>query len=184
MRSVIKEEGETAEIIHKMSKILRKSISWSRDWISVAEEMEAVKCFLEIQKYRFDEELDYSIQVEDEAIGLKVPNMIFLPFVENASIHGIESIPGKGVIRISIGLEQGRLVFRLSDNGIGMSPDKLEEIRRYLNRDDVIGERVGMKNAYYRLKLIYRDRFSFDIQSKEGEGTSIEIGLPLTEPQA
>ena len=184
MRSVIKEEEETAEIIHKMSKILRKSISWSRDWISVAEEIEAVKCFLEIQKYRFDEELDYSIQVEDEAIGHKVPNMIFMPFVENASIHGIESIPGKGVIRINIGLEQGRLVFRLSDNGIGMSPDKLEEIRRYLNRDDVIGERVGMKNAYYRLKLIYRDRFSFDIQSKEGEGTSIEIGLPLTEPQA
>ncbi|MNN95681.1 putative sensor-like histidine kinase [compost metagenome] len=85
------------------------------------------------------------------------------------------------MIRISIGLEQGRLVFRLSDNGIGMSPDKLEEIRRYLNRDDAIGERVGMKNAYYRLKLIYQDRFSFDIQSKEGEGTSIEIGLPLTE---
>lgn len=183
MRSVIKEEGETAEIIHKMSKILRKSISWTKDWISVAEEVEAVKTFLEIQKYRFDEELDYLIEVHQEALGVKVPNMIFLPFVENASIHGIESIPDKGVIRMSIGLERDRLVFRLSDNGIGMSPEKLEEIRRYLNRDDMIGERVGMKNAYYRLKLIYRDRFSFDIQSKEGEGTSIEISLPLTEGQ-
>ncbi|MNP53358.1 Sensor histidine kinase YpdA [compost metagenome] len=103
--------------------------------------------------------------------------------MENASIHGIESIPGQGVIRVSIELEQGKLLFKLSDNGIGMSPEKLEEILRYLNRDDVIGERVGMKNAYYRLKLIYQERFSFDIQSKEGQGTSIEIGLPLTEEQ-
>lgn len=179
MRSVIKEEGETAEIIHKMSKMLRKSISWSKDWITVTEEIEAVKCFLEIQKYRFDEELDYSIHVQEEALEHKVPNMIFLPFVENASIHGIESIAGQGVIRVSIELEESRLLFKLCDNGIGMSAERLEEIRRYLNQDDVIGERVGMKNAYYRLKLIYRDRFSFAIRSKEGDGTSIEIGLPL-----
>ncbi|MNU07372.1 hypothetical protein D3C72_2529350 [compost metagenome] len=63
---------------------------------------------------------------------------------------------------------------------MGMSPEKLKEIRCYLTKDDVMGDRVGMKNAYYRLRLIYQEHFTFDIQSREGEGTKIEIGLPLS----
>lgn len=180
MRSIIKEENETAEIIHNMAKVFRKSISWSRDWITIKEELEAIKCFLDIQKYRFDEELEYHIDVDEEVMSAKVPNMIFLPFVENASIHGIESVPGKGIIRIEIqGLGDG-IRFMVEDNGKGISPSKLDEIRRYLTQDDVMGDRVGMKNTFYRLKLIYQDRFKFDIHSVEGKGTRIEIFLPLS----
>ncbi|MDR6882517.1 sensor histidine kinase [Bacillus sp. 3255] len=179
MRSVLKGEDETSEIIHNMAKMLRKSISWSRDWITVGEELEVIKSFLEIQKYRFDEELEYDIQVDENAINCNVPNMIFLPFVENASIHGIESTPDKGIIRVQIGVVANELRFTIEDNGCGMSPAKVEEIHHLLNQDDVMGERVGIKNTYYRLKLIYRERFALNIHSVEGEGTRVEIVLPL-----
>ncbi|MNC82149.1 hypothetical protein D3C75_1355500 [compost metagenome] len=62
-----------------------------------------------------------------------------------------------------------------------MAPDKLEELLRYLEDSDDIGERVGMKNAYCRLKLCYPDSFAFAMDACSGGGTSIEIILPVQE---
>ncbi|MFC0214463.1 sensor histidine kinase [Paenibacillus chartarius] len=179
MRSLIKGETETAKTIRYMAQIFRKSISWSRDWVTVREELELIQCFLEIQKYRFGDKLQYQITVDDAAYDVIIPKMSLVPFVENASIHGIESTPGIGLITVQIGFAEQRLVFRLTDNGIGMAPDKLAEIMAYLQADDEIGDHVGMKNAYYRLKLCYKDAFDFHILSEEGKGTSIELRLPL-----
>ncbi|WP_159887615.1 cache domain-containing sensor histidine kinase [Paenibacillus puerhi] len=178
MRSLIKGEGETAKIIQSMAKIFRKSISWGRDWVSVREELELIECFLDIQKYRFGDKLEYRIHVDPAAYERNIPKMTFLPFVENASIHGIESSPGKGLIEIRIEIEQDELVFTLKDNGSGMPADKLEEIDRYLKQDDSMGDRVGMKNAYYRLLLCYKHAFGFHIESEEGVGTLVQLRLP------
>ncbi|WP_336788164.1 sensor histidine kinase [Paenibacillus sp. MMO-177] len=179
MRSLMKGETETAKTIHYMAKIFRKSISWKRSWVSIREEIELTECFLEIQKYRFGDKLQYQITVEDAVYDQMIPKMTFLPFVENASIHGIESSPGIGLIRIHIGIAGGKLMFRLSDNGIGMSEAKLAELLNYLRLDDSIGDNVGMKNVYTRLKLCYKDYFEFDIFSEEGHGTTVELRLPL-----
>ncbi|WP_341279656.1 sensor histidine kinase [Paenibacillus sp. FSL H8-0537] len=179
MRSVIKGERETAKIIHHMSQMFRQSISWSRKHVLVREELELIDSFLEIQQYRFGGKLDYSIVADPSALNRRIPKMVILPFVENASIHGIESSPDKGIITISVTERENQLYIRLYDNGIGMSQAKLDELFHYLEENDDIGERVGMKNAYYRLKLCYQDRFDFSIHASEGMGTHIEIVLPL-----
>ncbi|MNI72111.1 Sensor histidine kinase YpdA [compost metagenome] len=164
-----------------MAKMFRKSISWSQNYVTVREELELIGSFLEIQQYRFGDKLEYSIVVDPAALGHRIPKMVLLPFVENASIHGIESSPDKGIILISVTVQGDQLIFRLEDNGTGMSPDKLIEIQSYLKESEDMGEQVGMKNAYYRLKLCFQDRFKFAIQTGEGEGTTIEISLPLIE---
>lgn len=179
MRSVIKGEDETAEIIHNLAKMFRRSISWSRDWITVREELEVIRCFLDIQKYRFDDELEFDIQADEQAMDCKIPKMVFLPFVENASIHGVESAPGRGMIRVIIGMASSELCFLLEDNGMGMSSSKVKEIMQDLMKGGVMGDRVGIKNTYNRLKLIYQDRFMFNIDSVEGRGTKIQIRFPL-----
>ncbi|RRJ65613.1 sensor histidine kinase [Paenibacillus oralis] len=181
MRSLIKGEKETAKIIHNMAKMFRRSISWSRNYVTVHEELELIRNFLEIQKYRFGDKLEYSIEAEPAALEQRIPKMVFLPFVENASIHGVESIPGQGIIRLSVTLREDQLIFSLDDNGIGMSPAKLQELREYLEQEAGMGERIGMKNAYSRLKLCYQDRFAFAIHTWEGQGTHIEIALPIDE---
>ncbi|KQO16655.1 sensor histidine kinase [Paenibacillus sp. Leaf72] len=179
MRSVIKGERETAKIIHHMAQMFRQSISWSRKYVTVREELELIGSFLEIQQYRFGGKLDYSIVADPSALNRRIPKMVILPFVENASIHGIESSPDKGIIAISVTEREDKLHIRLDDNGIGMSQAKLDELFQYLEENDDIGERVGMKNAYYRLKLCYQNRFDFAIRAGEGTGTRIEITLPL-----
>lgn len=180
MRSLMKGEKETAKIIMDMSKIFRRSITWGQDWIPIRDEAELMKCFLDIQKYRFGDKLEYTIQVEESLRELTIPKMTFLPFVENASIHGIEKSPYKGQITIEIFQSGEELVFRLSDNGIGMSDSKREDILQYLqSEEESVRDNVGMKNAYSRLRMCYKDEFRFSLDSEPGVGTNVEICLPM-----
>ncbi|MBD8837272.1 sensor histidine kinase [Paenibacillus sp. CFBP 13594] len=179
MRSLIKGERETAKIVHNMAKMFRKSISWNQNDVTVKEELELIESFLQIQKYRFGEKLQYTIEADPAVLMYRIPKMVILPFVENASIHGIESSPGVGIIQLFVSMENDQLHIRLTDNGIGMSHAKLEELLSYLDQNTDMGEHVGMKNAYSRLKLCYKNHFTFDIQTWEGEGTRIQIKLPL-----
>lgn len=178
MRSLIKNEAETAKIIHNMAKIFRKSLSWERDWVYVKEELELIHCFLEIQKYRFGDKLDYRVEVDEEALQCTIPKMSILPFVENASIHGIEPLRSGGFIDLQIRLMGGRLVATVLDNGVGMEESHLAEIRHSLQREETIGDHVGIRNAYYRLKLNYRDQFAFRLSSVKERGTVVRIELP------
>ncbi|WP_027091918.1 sensor histidine kinase [Cohnella thermotolerans] len=178
MRSLMKRESETARIIHSMAKIFRKSLSWERDWVSVREELELIQCFLEIQKYRFGDKLDYAVSVDDEAYEAKIPKMSILPFVENASIHGIEPLKEGGRIELDIRIAGTELVATVKDNGAGISEERLEAIRRLLDQEETMGDHVGIRNAYFRLKLLYRERFDFQLSSEAGEGTVVRIRLP------
>lgn len=180
MRSLIKEEKETAKIIQNMAKMLRRSFTWGRDWVTVEDEMNIVLSFLEIQKYRFEDKLEYCLDIDESAKKIVIPNMILLPFVENASIHGIEHKKGKGTISISAKKLNDWFEFVIQDNGPGFDPEKLEMLLQSLRTEDAMGDRVGIKNVYYRLKLHYVDQFSFDVKSDD-TGTKVTIRLPIQE---
>ncbi|RXJ02075.1 sensor histidine kinase [Anaerobacillus alkaliphilus] len=177
MRSLMKDEKETAKIIQNMAKIFRNSLTWGKEWVTVREEMKLMICFLEIQKYRFGDKLEYEIEVDDDAYDCIIPNLAFLPFVENASIHGIEAVKDKGKIHVKIELIEGDIVYTLRDNGAGMTKEKLQQLINGLKNENSMGESVGIKNVYYRLKLYYKDSFDFTIDSEPNVGTTIIIKL-------
>ncbi|MBY0146984.1 sensor histidine kinase [Neobacillus niacini] len=178
MRSVIKQEMETAKIIHNMAKIFRNSLTWGKDMVTVQAEVKLINSFLEIQKYRFGDKLDYKINLDEAAMNCMIPNMSFLPFIENASIHGIEPLAEDGKITINISLNNGLLTCMVMDNGAGMSIDKRNQLLSSLEKEEDIGENVGIKNVFYRLKLYYGNQFEFELESKENEGTRITIKIP------
>lgn len=175
MRSLIKQEHETAHIIHNMAKIFRKSLAWGRDWVTVKEEIDLVVCFLEIQKYRFEDKLDYDIDIDPSAEQALIPKMTLQPLVENASIHGIEAVKRSGLIKVSVKRTDDGLICKVADNGVGIDPDKLKALLDDLNHNDEIGEHIGIANVYYRLKLYYGDAVDFRLGSEPGVGTWVEI---------
>ena len=179
MRSLIKNETETAKIIHNMAKIFRSSLTWNRDKITIDEEMEFIYCFLEIQKYRFGDRMDYKIDIDPEASECTVPKMVFLPFVENASIHGIEPLKSGGRIELSIRIKDDSLIFSISDNGVGMEQEQVARIYNYIGSDEELGDRIGVQNVIYRLRMIYGARFDLVIDSAPAKGTFIQITLPI-----
>ncbi|MDI4647807.1 sensor histidine kinase [Cohnella hashimotonis] len=175
MRSLMKKEEETARIIHSMAKIFRKSLTWGKDWVTIRDELDLVACFLDIQKYRFGDKLDYRIEADESVLGLMIPKMTLQPLVENASIHGIEKLKEGGLIRIAVAKTAEGLVCTVQDNGAGIPPDRLASILSELEQSEEMGESVGIKNVYYRLKLYYKDKFGFEVSSKEGEGTTFRL---------
>lgn len=184
MRSLIKNETETAKIIHNMAKLFRSSLTWKKDRVTVDEEIDFILCFLEIQQYRFGDRLKYELQVDPEARKVTIPKMVFLPFVENASIHGIEPIKQGGRIDIRFRLSKdGILEFSVRDNGMGMRREQVETIYGYLESEQEIGERIGVQNVIYRLTMLYGDRFRLFIDSAPGQGTHIKIAIPAEQVQ-
>ncbi|ULT56158.1 sensor histidine kinase [Neobacillus drentensis] len=178
MRSLMKEEIETAKIIHNMAKIFRNSLTWGKDMVTVREEINLIISFLEIQKYRFGDKLDYEIHIDHDADECIIPNMALQPFIENASIHGIEPLKENGKIEVHISIEDDLLVCKVMDNGVGMSESKTQQLIKELENENDMGKSVGIKNVYYRLKLYYQDQFHFQLDSREGEGTVIIIKIP------
>ncbi|WP_058302298.1 sensor histidine kinase [Gorillibacterium timonense] len=178
MRSLMKDEDETSHIIHNMAKLFRNSLVWKRDMVTVQEEMEFVHCFLEIQKYRFGDKINYRVQADADTLEEVIPKMAIVTFVENASIHGIEKRKAGGCIEVTIGVRNEGLVCTVKDNGVGMAAEQVERIHRYLQTEDEMGERIGIQNVVYRLKLFYGDRFKLAVESRPNEGTRVDLFIP------
>lgn len=105
--------------------------------------------------------------------------MAFLPFVENASIHGIEPMKHGGRIHVEFRRYGDELIFSIRDNGVGMSEEQVQKIYSYLEIDVELGERIGIQNSIYRLKMIYGDKLRLNINSAMGQGTHIYISVPV-----
>lgn len=178
MRSLIKGEVETANIIENMAGIFRNSLTWGKEWVPVEDEVGLIYSFLEIQAYRFGDKLAYQVEVDPQIKDGLVPNLSFLPFVENASIHGIEPLKQQGLISISIKKEEDKVKCEVIDDGVGMSEQMVEELKKQLEQGESMGDSVGIQNVYYRLKLYYKDNFTFNIESEVGKGTRVVLYLP------
>ncbi|OPJ56609.1 sensor histidine kinase [Clostridium oryzae] len=180
MRSVIKKETETAQIIKYVSKMFRRLLQWRNDMITVKEEMDYIEDFLKVEKYRFGDKFEYEITMDDRTNDFKIPKMIFQPLVENACVHGIEGSKNGGKVIIEVKSSINWLECYIIDNGIGIAADKLRQIMDNLEGGGLnnSGKSVGIRNVYNRLRLIYGEKFNFEISSKYGLETVICIKIP------
>ena len=181
LKAQAKNETETATIIKYMSKMFRYIIDWSEEVVPLSEDIRFLQEFLAIQEYRFGDEFCYDLNVEPQALTVKLPKMLIQPLVENACIHGAESASGIRRVWIDIKMETLSLVIKIRDNGKGIAEDKLESIRALIRQGEDQGRHLGLNNVYQRLKLYYGDNFSFTIQSQPGQGTLCTVRIPLPE---
>jgi len=178
MRSVLKNETETADIIKSLSKTFRKLIHWSSDLVSIEEEIGFIEDFLKIQKYRFGDRFHYDIKFDDSVRLLSIPKMTIQPFIENACVHGIEKSKNHGVLEIEIKNEDRFVQIQVSDNGKGMDKNTLDTLMENIKNERYEGKSIGIKNVYARLKLFYKDEFSFKMESEINEGTRVLLNIP------
>ncbi|WP_054743240.1 sensor histidine kinase [Cellulosilyticum ruminicola] len=183
MRSLLKHEDETAKVIGQLAIILRKSLSWRYDNISIKEEITFVEQYTNIQKYRFGDKLNFGFYIMPGCEGIKIPKLSILTFVENACVHGIEGISDRGNIFVTISKDEENLYIEISDSGCGMNEEKLNEIRNRLSSLDINrlsqSKSTGMLNALIRMKLCTEGRVEFQIESEEGQGTDISLQLAM-----
>ncbi|MGE5605018.1 MAG: sensor histidine kinase, partial [Bacteroidota bacterium] len=179
LKAIAKNEVETAKMIMYISKMFRHLIDWDDDIILLNDEIKFLTEFLYIQKYRLDDEFEYEVSVDEVAKTCLLPKLIIQPVVENACVHGIESISQNRKIKICILLKGEYLHISISDNGIGIDKLRLSELRKMLQDGQKIPHGVGLFNVYQRLCLYYKNDFIMNIESQHGQGTKINIVIPV-----
>ncbi len=177
---------DVIEVINALTNLFRIGLSRGKEIIRVEEEIEHVRSYLIIQKVRYEEMLNYTISLEKEVERLFVQKLILQPIVENAIYHGIKEKREPGSIHIKAGIVDGMLVFTVVDNGVGMSPDRLDYLKDLLenrkNNDDYsrgTNDGYGLFNINERIKLSYGSSFGVSISSEAEIGTVVEIRHPV-----
>jgi two-component system sensor histidine kinase YesM len=178
LKAIVKHEAETAKIIMYISKMFRHLIDWDDDIILLGEDIKFLEEFLHVQKYRFEDEFEYNVIVDEAAKSCFLPKLIIQPVVENACVHGVESISRHRKVEIRIEVSDGRMRISVSDNGIGIAAPRLEEMQKMLQDGEKLTHSVGLYNLYQRLHLYYGKDFTIDVQSRKGQGTKIRIVIP------
>ena len=124
------EKNEQAvEMVTSLSGFFRSSLSKGRDIISLREEEQHVRSYLEIQQVRYKDILEYKIEIAPELETFEVPKLTLQPLVENAIYHGIKLKRGCGLIRVTGSMQNGVIVLQVSDNGAGMDEERLAQVR-------------------------------------------------------
>ncbi len=168
---------DVADMINSLSGFFRISLSNGKEFITIADEVGHVKNYLEIQKIRYKDTVNYDIDFDEKISQYIVPKMILQPLVENSIYHGLKLKKQKGIIKITIWSENNYIYVEVTDNGLGMDTEKLNTLRENLNQS-VESEHYGLYNINERLKLTFKYDYDIKIDSEFQNWTKVTIKLP------
>ena len=159
-------------------------MSKGNDWIDVKAEVNLIKDYLTIQSLRYSDILRFEIRVDDDIQKYPMLKLTLQPLVENALYHGIKNKRGGGVITVWGYREKDELVFRIEDDGVGMTEKQLAHIAHELYQKphsvEVTGDGgFGLKNVNSRIKLYYGEQYGLTLRAREGGGMIAEVRLGL-----
>ena len=152
------------------------------DWITIGEEVERIRSYLTIQKMRYQDILDFKIEVDDDVAENTILKLILQPLVENALYHGIKNKRQGGTITVRARWKgEDEVLLEVEDDGIGFTPDKLTQLRAELDDDsgDIKMESgYGIGNVNNRIRLYYGKQYGLSIRSEYATGTCVTLVIP------
>jgi len=165
------------ELILDLSLYMRKNLDSSRGYIRLEEELEQIKSYIAIEKARFGDLIDVSIDVEPGCEQWPIPSLIIQPLVENAIKHGIRNKEGGGSVRLAIYRNLNALEVTVEDDGCGI-PEQILKTLDSKTSIETHTQGIGLRNSNTRLKQIYGPEYSMEIVSSKEKGTAISFCIP------
>ncbi|AIQ54898.1 histidine kinase [Paenibacillus sp. FSL R7-0331] len=179
MNAHLKGEKEIANIVRLLGKLMRKNLEVGRERAPLKEEIEMIRSYLEIQKFRYEERLVYEIAFDAKAAEVLIPPLIIQPLVENSVVHGLENKEGPVHVYVSVTMQDNEIRVNVKDDGVGMSEQRLAELLAVITAaEEEQRSRIGMRNVHQRLVLYYGEQYGLRIASEEGIGTEISFTIP------
>lgn len=166
---------EANRILDYLSDILKYALADPMEKITLKEEVQYLKKYVAIQKFRFGERFIAYYEIEEELMGLRVFRLMLQPLVENSILHGIRHKEGTGYVKVQVFKRKGRIHFRVVDNGAGMTKEELLSLKDSMKEINVY--HIGLANVNSRLKLHFGEEAGISIRSKKGWGCVMEFIL-------
>jgi two-component system sensor histidine kinase YesM len=170
---------QIVKMVTAITKFFRISISRGKDIISIAEEIDHVANYLMIQKFRYKDKFEYSIDVPEDLHKYKTLKLILQPLVENSIYHGIKMMKGNGDIYIRACEEEDVILFEVEDTGVGITPETLSALHEalYSNIQSQVSI-YGIKNVHERIQLFFGKEYGLHFESIYGKGTKAIVKIP------
>lgn len=183
-----------AEMTEALAAFFRYTISQVENLVTLEDELANIETYYYIQQFRFGDRLALNIVYDHDEdmneldiLRCRLPKLTLQPIVENSIYHGIERKIGRGHLVIRIGVSDQRLRIRVSDDGLGMSEEKLHRLNetlRSLSLDAETGNEtkkggIAVVNVNNRIKLLFGEEYGISVCSHEGTGTDVMIDLPV-----
>lgn len=180
MKAHMKGEKEIAQVVRMLGKMTRKNLEVGERKTTVKDEMDMVRSYLEIQKFRHEDRLNYELFIDPMAELTLIPPLIIQPLVENAVIHGLETKEEGGTVTVRVErMDDGEVQVQVCDDGVGIGPERIEAIRAtFESSEEQENSRIGLRNVHVRLVLTYGEASGLHIESTSGEGTRFYFHIP------
>lgn len=178
------EQGQNADavrMVHALARLFRISISKGHELIPIAKEIEHAESYLQIQKYRYKNRFTYTFSVDPACLDCLCNKITLQPILENAINHGLDLMVDEGKIEVQVCPDGGDILFRVRDNGVGMTAEQVQAI---LHRQPGDRTGIGIKNVDDRLKIYFGKQYGLRIDSVPDVGTCVEIRMPRVTQEA
>ncbi|MDD6484452.1 MAG: sensor histidine kinase [Clostridiales bacterium] len=180
MMSITEESDKVEEIILSLADMLRYNLS-PETKVRICDEIKSIENYFKILSIRFGDKFDYSFDVDEQVKNCRILKFIIQPLVENSVKHGTGKMNKAQFIEVACKLVGSDIAIIVSDNGVGMSQQHIEEIYKSFEEDSDSEKHIGIKNIYKRLRLCYGDKSIIEIYSTEGKNTKVLLKIPYTE---
>lgn len=176
------EAGDSRQVVSmvkSLSDFFRTALNRGKDMVTIREELQHVNSYLKIQQVRYQDILDYSIDVPDSLNEYMIPKITIQPIVENALYHGIKNKRGMGFIAVTGSAEEDCFVITVTDDGIGIEAGEVERLNRIIKTKSSGAEGAyGLINVNERLRLKFGENYGITIESEPGVSTAVHVRLP------
>lgn len=172
---------DAISMVQALSRLFRISLSKGKNIITVGEELQHAKNYLDIQKYRYKNKFTSYFEIEQGIEKYKTIKLIIQPLIENAIYYGMEYMDGDGEIYVRAYTKEEDLFIEVEDNGLGMQKAQVESLLTDGTRIRSKGSGIGIRNVHQRIQLYFGTEYGLEILSEPDEGTMVRIHLPKTE---
>lgn len=174
-------DGHTkiSEIVESLGYLMRKSIGTKESLITIENELRIVKNYIRIQSYRFEERLDFRVDIPEKIMEAKVPKFALQLLIENSIHYGLQQMVGVCKIRVKGIIVADQIILSVQDNGPGIEKQHLKKLQTETYESKGTG--IGLKNIKERLEVLFGESYGVNISSNLGEGTLVSITIPYKE---
>lgn len=166
---------ESAALVQSLSRLFRLSLNSGNEITTVGREVELLENYIDIQKKRYEQAIDFEINVDNSVLECQTVKLVLQPLVENAIIHGIEEGDGQGIIRVDIRRENDKLVYRIIDDGAGVD---VEEMNKLLKQVGAENRGFGISSVHERIRLNFGNEYGIEFISENEQGTEVVVRQP------
>lgn len=185
-RAMLDGNREIAEMTEVLSRFFRYCIIYDERLVRIREELDHIRDYFYIQKYRFEDRFETQIELENDGIlDYYIPKMTLQPLVENAMVHGLERVRRRGLLSIRIVETRGAVILTVSDNGVGMDAQQLEKMNQRMRQMRYEGSRKGgghsgiaAANVNAQIMILFGEEYGIRYRSLPDVGTDAEVMIP------